>query len=229
MPTGTISRSTPTCRASSKRTSGRGRRNGRRRSPGLSRRGDRSICDGRRHDQAHFLPPRLRLHALPERRRLDARRLVHPRRDRRLAARGRRRLPYERRDLRPQQGDDRGPRPRRPQDPPARPVADRGDPLRRSRAAVRRAAGDGDADPEHQPGVGRAGAEEGEARLRPRRPLRLRPRAGDDRDRGDGRHRPAGDDVPRARRHLSRRRAPIHHPRPEAGRPRRANAGPTIR
>ena len=68
------------------------------------------------------------------------------------------------------------------------------------------------------PRVGRARPEQGEARLCARGSVRLRARAVHDRDRADGRRGAAGDDVPRARRHLSRRRPPIHHPRAEAGR-----------
>ena len=73
-------------------------------------------------------------------------------------------------------------------------------------------------DPEHQPGVGRARAGAGQARLCARRPLRLRARAVHDRDGADGRHRAAGDHVPRARRHLSGRRPPVHPARAEADR-----------
>ncbi len=75
---------------------------------------------------------------------------------RRLAARGRRRVPQQRRHLPLEQVDDRRPRRARPVDPHARPVAHRRDPLRRPRGAEGRAAGHGDADPEHQSGVGRA-------------------------------------------------------------------------
>src|SRR3974377_1510668 len=72
--------------------------------------------------------------------------------------------------------------------------------------------------PKHQSGLGLPRPEHGEARLRARRPIRLRARAILDRDRADGRRRAAGDHVPRARRHLSRRRPPIHHFRAEVGR-----------
>ena len=48
--------------------------------------------------------------------------------------------------------------------------------------------------------------------------VHLRARAVHDRDRADGGRGAAGDDVPRARRHLSRRRPPISHPRAQAGR-----------
>ncbi len=107
------------------------------------------------------------------------------------------------------QDDDRRPRRARPLGAHARPVAHRRDPDRRRRGAARRAAGDGDADPEHQSGVGRARSEQGEARLCARGPVRLRARAVHDRDGADGRRRAAGDDVPGARRHLSGRRPPI--------------------
>ena len=49
--------------------------------------------------QARLLPPRLRLLALAQRRRQHARGKLHPGGDRRLAARGRRRLPHQRRHL----------------------------------------------------------------------------------------------------------------------------------
>ncbi len=87
-----------------------------------------------------------------------------------------------------------------------------------ARRAARRPAGHGAADPEHQSGVGRARPERGEARLCARGPVHLRARAVHDRDRGDGRHRAAGDHVPGARRRLSGRRQPIHSARAEAGR-----------
>ena len=117
-----------------------------------------------------------------------------------------------------------------PNDPPARPVADR----RRSCAAKPEALFGGppvtamliqntnpvSVAPE-QAKVKRGFAA--------RRSLRLRPRAVDDRDRGDGRYRAAGDDVPRARRHLSRRRPPVHHPRAEADRPAGRRPRPTTR
>ena len=76
----------------------------------------------------------------------------------------------------------------------------------------------GDADPEHQSGFGLPGSGDGQARLCPRGPVRLRARAVHDRDRADGRRGAAGDDVHGARRRLSGRRPPIHHPRAEADR-----------
>ena len=68
--------------------------------------------------------------------------------------------------------------------------------------ALRRAAGDGDADPEHQSGQCRAGAAAGEAGFPARRPVHLRARAVHDRYGEARRCRAAGDDVPGARRHL---------------------------
>ncbi len=100
----------------------------------------------------------------------------------------------------------------------ARSVAHRRDPGRRAGRAVRRAAGDGAVDPEHQSGLGRARSEFGQARLCARRSVRLRARAIHDRDRGCGRHRAAGDHVHGARRRLSGRRQPIHFARAQAGR-----------
>ena len=100
----------------------------------------------------------------------------------------------------------------------ARPVAHRRDPHRRPRGAEGRPAGHGDADPEHQSGVGLPGSGQGQARLCARGPVRLRARAVHDRDREDGRRGAAGDHVPRARRRLSGRRPPIHHPRAQADR-----------
>ena len=105
---------------------------------------------------------------------------------------------------------DRRPRRRRSIDPRARSVAHRRDPVRRAGCARRRSAGHGDLHPEHQSALGRARSGAGEARVCARRSVRLRPRAVHDRDRAHGRHRAAGDHVPRARRLLSRRRASIH-------------------
>ncbi len=102
--------------------------------------------------------------------------------------------------------------------PHARPVAHRRDPHRRPRGAQRRPAGHRDADPEHQSGVGLPGSGDGQARLCPRGPVRLRARAVHDRDGADGRRGAAGDHVHGARRRLSGRRPPIHHPRAEADR-----------
>ena len=87
-----------------------------------------------------------------------------------------------------------------------------------ARGAAGRRAGHGDDHPEHQSGVGRARPDLGQARLCARGPVRLRARAVHDRNGEDGRRGAAGHHVPRARRHLSRRRPPIHHPRPQAGR-----------
>ena len=67
--------------------------------------------------------------------------------------------------------------------------------------------GQGDADPEHQSDGGRARPGEGAARFRARGSVRLRARAVHDRHRPFRRRRAAGDDVPRARRHLYRQRA----------------------
>ena len=91
--------------------------------------------------------------------------------------------------------------------PAARSIARRRDPDRRRGGAEGRRPGQGDADPEHQSAGGRARSGEGAARLRPRGPVRLRARAVPHRHRAQRRHRAAGDDVPRARRPLHRRRA----------------------
>ena len=91
-------------------------------------------------------------------------------------------------------------------------------PDRRPARSRRRAAGDGAVHPEHEPGAGRARAAPGEAGF-----------ARDDlfvcvheqfmtATAEDGRHRAAGDHVPRARRHLSGRRPPAHPARAEADR-----------
>ena len=77
---------------------------------------------------------------------------------------------------------------------------------------------DGDADPEHQPGFGRARPGSGQARLCARRPVRLRARAVHDRHGESRRRGAAGHDVRRARRHVSGRRQPIHSARAEADR-----------
>ena len=87
----------------------------------------------------HLLPPRLRLRPLAQRRPQHARGAVHPGRDRRLAARGRRRLPQQRRHLPLEQVADRGPRRRRPERAHARSVAHRPGADGRSRTTSRAA------------------------------------------------------------------------------------------
>ncbi len=138
--------------------------------------------------------------------------------DRRLAARRRRRLSHECRHLQARQDHHRGSRCLGSLGARARPVAHRRDPHRRGRGAARRAAGDGDDRAKHQSAFGLPRPEPGQARLCARGPVRLRARAVHDRDRENGRRGAAGDDVPGARRHLSRRRPSIHHPRAQAGR-----------
>ena len=113
---------------------------------------------------------------------------------------------------------DRGHRPARCVDPHARPVAHRRHPDRRSRRAARRPAGHRDAHSEHQSGFGRARPGNGQARLCPRRSVRLRARAVHDRHRQNGRRRAAGHHVRRARRLLHGRRQPIHSAWAEADR-----------
>ena len=53
--------------------------------------------------------------------------------------------------------------------------------------------------PEHEPGAGGARTDQGQGRFYARRPVRVRARAVYDRHRRDGRHRAAGNNVPRAR------------------------------
>ena len=122
-----------------------------------------------RHHAQDLLPPRLRLCPLAQRRPQHARGAVHPVRDRRLAARGRRRLPQQRRHLPLEQDADRGPRRRRPQGAHARSVAHRPGADGRSRRYQGRAAGHGAVHPEHQPGPGGARAAQGEGRASPAR------------------------------------------------------------
>ena len=85
-----------------------------------------------------------------------------------------------------------------PIDSQPRPVANRRRALRRSGGPARRTAGESAAGAEHQSGRRGPVAGQGEAGFRARGPVRLRARAIHDRDRGDGRYRAAGDDVPRA-------------------------------
>ena len=168
----------------------------------LPGRDDRGVCPAGRRAQARLLPPRLRLHPLAQRRGQHARGELHSRRHRRLAPRRRRRVPQQRRDLPLEQDHDRRARPARPFRAPARSIAHRCGAVRGGGCARGRPAGRGDADPEHQPGIGRAGPGARQARFCARGSVRLRARAIHDRDRGDGRRRAAGDDVSRARRHL---------------------------
>ena len=98
--------------------------------------------------------------------------LCIPVRHRRLAARGRRRLPQQRRHLPLEQVADRGPRRRRPEGARARPVAHRPGADRRPLRHQGRPAGHGAVRPEHEPGAGGARAAQGEGRLRARGPVR---------------------------------------------------------
>jgi anaerobic selenocysteine-containing dehydrogenase len=101
----------------------------------------RSIRAADRRAQARLLPARLRFLPLAQRRRQHARGELHPRRHRRVAAGGRRRVPQQRRHLPFQQDDDRRPRCARPVGPHARSVAHRRDPHGRPRRARLWAAG----------------------------------------------------------------------------------------
>ena len=181
-------------------------------------RDDRSLRPPRRREQARLLPPRLRIFAFAQRRDQYACGKLYRRGHRRVALRRRRRLSQQRRDLPSRCQFDRGHRPARRLDPHARPIAHRRHPHRRRRRVVRRTAGHRDADPEHQPGFGRARSGDGEARLCPRRSVHVRARAVHDRHRQDGGHHPARHDVRRARRLLHGRRQPIHSARTEADR-----------
>ena len=194
------------------------RRNGRPASPAARSRRSRPSRGLVGATQARLFPPRLRLLALAQRRRQHACGELHSGGDRRLAARRRRGVPQQRRDLPLEQDHDRGARRARSFDPHARPVAHRRDSVRRAGRARGRAAGHRAPDPEHQSGLGRARSGARQARLCARGPVRLRARAIHDRDRAHGRRGAAGDHVPRARRHLSGRRPPIHPARAEADR-----------
>ena len=184
----------------------------------LSGRDHRGVRHARRRAQARLLPPRLRLRPLAQRHRQHACGELHRGGARLMGAGRRRRVPQQRRDLSLEQDHHRGARRDRPDDPPARPVAHRADPRRRAGRADQGHPGDRAADPEHQSGVGRARAGQGEARLCARRSVHLRARAVHDRDGADGRRRAARHHVHGARRPLSGRRAPIHPARPEADR-----------
>ena len=100
-----------------------------------------------------------------------ARRPVHPRRHRRVAPRGRRRVPQQRRHLSLEQIADRRPRRGRPERAHPRSVADRRRPDRRSPRHQGRPAGNGAPDPEYQSGAGGARAAQGEGGLRARGPF----------------------------------------------------------
>ncbi len=189
----------------------------------------RSVRQADRRHQARLLPARLRLRPLAQRPRQHARGKLHRGGDRRLAVRRGRRLSHQRRHLSARQDPDRRARRLGPFGAHARPVAHRRHPHRRQGRAGGRRAGRCADHPEHQSVVGRARPEQGQAGLRPRRSLRLRARAVHDRDRAGRRRGAAGHHLPRARRRLSRRRPPIHHPRPQAGASRRANAATTTR
>ena len=159
----------------------------------------RAACPDDRVHAAHLPPPRIRLLPAAQRRGEHARGAVHRGGDRRVAARGRGRIPQQRRDLSLGQVDDRRARRHRPVDPGLRPVSHRADPGRRQARPRRWPARHRTVHPEHEPDDGRAGAGTGAPGVRPRRSLRLRARAVHDRDRGGRRHRAAGHDVPGAR------------------------------
>ena len=94
----------------------------------LPGRDHRGVRPARRRDQARLFPAGLRLLALAQRPGQHARGKLHPGDHRRLAARGRRRVPQQRRHLSLGQVDDRRPRRARQVGPHARPVARRRDP-----------------------------------------------------------------------------------------------------
>ena len=93
---------------------------------------------------------------------------------------------------------DRGARRARPDGAQPRPVAHRRGPHRRPPRPRRRPAGHRDARSRTPTRWRSARIPRRCGRARPRRPLRLRPRAVHDRDGGDGRHRAAGHHLPRA-------------------------------
>ena len=107
---------------------------------------------GRTQAQLHPLPSRLL--ALAQRRGQHARGRLPAGRHRRLAAQGRRRAVRPHRHLPARPHADRRPRRGGSLGARARPVAPRTDPHRRCRGAEGRAAGDGAAGAEHQPGHG---------------------------------------------------------------------------
>ena len=162
-----------------------------------------------------LLPARLRVLPAAQRGGQHARGPQRPGGVGRVAARGRRSLPQQRRDLPLGPVAHRRARRAGPGHPGARSIADRAGAHRGPARPRRRTAGDRDAHPEHEPDDGRAGAPPGPRGLRAQGPLRLRARAVHDRDGGGRGHRAAGNDVRRARRHLPGRRAPVHHPRSE--------------
>ncbi len=136
--------------------------------------------------------------ALAQRRGADACGAVPADRNRRLAIRGRRRALLEPRARAARPHAHRRARPARPDHPHDRPMPHRPGAVRRQARPRRRPAADGAVDPEHQPGGRRPGKRARAPGLPARRPVRLRARAVFDRNRGDGRHRAAGDDVSRA-------------------------------
>ena len=99
---------------------------------GLAPRGDRGFRGARRHDEAHLLSPRLRVRAPAQRHRRHACRELHRGGDGGVGARGRRRVPQQRRHLPFRQDPDRGSRCARSRGTAARPVADRPGAHRRS-------------------------------------------------------------------------------------------------
>ena len=138
----------------------------------LAGRGDRGVRRLGRGAQAHLFSPRLRLRPPAQRRGQHACGRLHRGRHGSLAARGRRRLPQQRRHLPLAQEPHRGARRLRSEGPQARPVPDRPRSHGRPGGPAAGPARDRDADPEHQSGLRRAGAGTGEAGLCPRGSVR---------------------------------------------------------
>ena len=138
-------------------------------------RGDRFLRAALRPDQGLVHPLPSRLQPQPQRRAQHARRHVSAGGDRRVEIQGRRRALRPHRHVPDQEDADRRSRRGRYLDPRARPVAARADPDGRPRGLEERSAGDGAADPEHQPGDGLPRARAGAQGLCARGPLHLRP------------------------------------------------------
>ena len=166
---------------------------------GADGRRDRNLREDGRHHAQDLFPAGLRLFAPAQRRPQHARGAVHPVGDGGVAARGRRRLPQQRRHLSLEQVADRRSRRGRPEGARVRSMSHRPGVAGRPGRSQGRTTGDRALHPEHEPGAGGARAAQGESRVRARGSVHLRARAVHDGDRENGRHGAARHHVPGAR------------------------------
>ena len=188
---------------------------------------DRDACEHDRQHSSDFFPTRLRILPPAQRCGEHACGTVCAGGNRRMAARGRRRLPQQRSHLSLGSFAHRGTGRPGPGHPDSRPVPDRTRAHRRPARPRRRPAGNRDAHSEHEPDDGRPRAPARARGFRAQGPLRLRTRAVHDRDGRDRGHRAPGHHVRRARRTSTRGADTSTSSSGQRSSSRRGNAGPT--